>query len=153
MAAVSEGLALGQALGLDARTLSAVFNTSSARCWSSEAYNPCPGVMDAVRAGPGAGGRGPRDGAGLELGAALQELRPAGAALQELPCRSCALRSLSGGAGCCGRAQVPSARDYKPGFGAQLMLKDLGLALQVSGGPVSGCCRGGAAALGGVPRL
>lgn len=50
MAAVSEGLALGQALGIDPRTLSQVFNTSSARCWSSEVYNPCPGVMEDVPA-------------------------------------------------------------------------------------------------------
>lgn len=42
MAAVAEGLALGQALGLDPKLLSDVFNNSSARCWSSDTYNPCP---------------------------------------------------------------------------------------------------------------
>lgn len=42
MAAVSEGLALGKDLGLDPKVLTEVFNTSSARCWSSDTYNPVP---------------------------------------------------------------------------------------------------------------
>ncbi len=42
MAAVSEALALGISVGLDPAQLSAVFNTSSARCWSSDSYNPVP---------------------------------------------------------------------------------------------------------------
>lgn len=72
MAAVAEGLALGRELGLHPAVLTAVFNTSSARCWSSEIYNPCPGVM----------------------------------------------------------GKVPSSRNYKRGFGASLMVKDLRLALE-----------------------
>ena len=48
MAAVAESIALGQSLGLCPKMLSDVFNTSSARCWSSDTYNPCPGVMAAV---------------------------------------------------------------------------------------------------------
>ncbi|PSC75511.1 putative 3-hydroxyisobutyrate mitochondrial [Micractinium conductrix] len=48
MAAVSEGLALGKHLGLDPHLLSEIFNTSSARCWSSDTYNPVPGVMEGV---------------------------------------------------------------------------------------------------------
>eukprot|EP00249_Psilotum_nudum_P010127 c22348_g1_i1 orf=365-1405(-) len=50
MAGISEALALGQKLGIDAQTLSVIFNTSSARCWSSDTYNPVPGVMDGVPA-------------------------------------------------------------------------------------------------------
>ncbi len=42
MAAVAEGLALGNKLGLDPKLLSDIFNSSSARCWSSDSYNPCP---------------------------------------------------------------------------------------------------------------
>lgn len=42
MAAVAEALALGAKLGLDPKLLSEIFNTSSARCWSSDTYNPCP---------------------------------------------------------------------------------------------------------------
>ncbi|CAN0911355.1 Probable 3-hydroxyisobutyrate dehydrogenase, mitochondrial [Linum grandiflorum] len=48
MLGVSEALALGQSLGIDASTLTKVFNSSSARCWSSDTYNPVPGVMEGV---------------------------------------------------------------------------------------------------------
>lgn len=48
MAGVSEALALGRRLGIDPALLTRVFNDSSARCWSSEIYNPCPGVMEGV---------------------------------------------------------------------------------------------------------
>ncbi|CAI9089604.1 OLC1v1024205C1 [Oldenlandia corymbosa var. corymbosa] len=50
MLGVSEALALGQKLGIASSTLTKVFNSSSARCWSSDTYNPVPGVMDAVPA-------------------------------------------------------------------------------------------------------
>ncbi|XP_058196968.1 probable 3-hydroxyisobutyrate dehydrogenase, mitochondrial isoform X2 [Rhododendron vialii] len=48
MLAVSEGFALGQSLGISATTLTKIFNSSSARCWSSDTYNPVPGVMEGV---------------------------------------------------------------------------------------------------------
>ncbi|KAJ0975735.1 hypothetical protein J5N97_017700 [Dioscorea zingiberensis] len=48
MIGVSEALALGQSLGIAASTLTAIFNSSSARCWSSDSYNPVPGVMEGV---------------------------------------------------------------------------------------------------------
>ena len=48
MAGVSEAMALGQKLGLDPENLSKVFNSSSAQCWSTSLYNPCPGVMQGV---------------------------------------------------------------------------------------------------------
>ena len=35
-------------MGLDPKTLSDVINLASGRCWSSDTYNPCPGVMDGV---------------------------------------------------------------------------------------------------------
>lgn len=50
MAGVAEGLALGQRLGLDPARLTEIFNGSSARCWSSDTYNPVP-----VRWGGGGG--------------------------------------------------------------------------------------------------
>ncbi|WCJ24332.1 3-hydroxyisobutyrate dehydrogenase mitochondrial [Euphorbia peplus] len=50
MLGVSEALALGQSLGIEADTLTKVFNSSSARCWSSDSYNPVPGVMEGVPA-------------------------------------------------------------------------------------------------------
>ncbi|XVF26333.1 hypothetical protein REPUB_Repub14bG0007200 [Reevesia pubescens] len=48
MLGVSEALALGQSLGITASTLTKIFNSSSARCWSSDSYNPVPGVMQGV---------------------------------------------------------------------------------------------------------
>ena len=35
-------------LGLDPKVLAGIVNTSSGRCWSSEVYNPVPGVMPGV---------------------------------------------------------------------------------------------------------
>ncbi|RYQ99699.1 hypothetical protein Ahy_B07g087683 isoform A [Arachis hypogaea] len=37
-----------QSLGVASSTLSKIFNCSSARCWSSDSYNPVPGVMEGV---------------------------------------------------------------------------------------------------------
>lgn len=48
MIGVSEAVALGQSLGITASTLTSIFNSSSARCWSSDSYNPVPGVMEGV---------------------------------------------------------------------------------------------------------
>eukprot|EP00271_Cylindrocystis_brebissonii_P018822 TRINITY_DN5477_c0_g2_i1.p1 TRINITY_DN5477_c0_g2~~TRINITY_DN5477_c0_g2_i1.p1 ORF type:complete len:450 (+),score=50.64 TRINITY_DN5477_c0_g2_i1:242-1591(+) len=48
MAAVAEAMALGQKLGLNSHLLAQIFNASTARSWSSDAYNPVPGVMDGV---------------------------------------------------------------------------------------------------------
>jgi 3-hydroxyisobutyrate dehydrogenase len=70
MIGVSEAMSLGAALGIDPKVLAGIINTSSGRCWSSDTYNPYPGVME----------------------------------------------------------NVPAARGYSGGFGADLMLKDLGLA-------------------------
>jgi len=50
MDAVSEGMNLGVKLGVDANKLAEIVNTSSGRCWSSDTYNPCPGVMPKVPA-------------------------------------------------------------------------------------------------------
>lgn len=46
MAAVSESLAVGKRLGVDAKVLTEVLNSGSARCWASEVYNPVPGVLE-----------------------------------------------------------------------------------------------------------
>ncbi len=34
--------------GLDPKILSDIINIASGRCWSSDTYNPCPGVMEGV---------------------------------------------------------------------------------------------------------
>lgn len=48
MIGTSEALVLGKKLGMDPAKLSQVMNTSTSRCWSSDSYNPCPGVMPNV---------------------------------------------------------------------------------------------------------
>ena len=44
MGAVSEAMHLGIKLGVDAKVLAQVINSSSGRSWSSDTYNPCPAV-------------------------------------------------------------------------------------------------------------
>ncbi len=46
MLGVAEAMNLGVALGMEARVLAGVINTSSGRCWSSDTYNPYPGVIE-----------------------------------------------------------------------------------------------------------
>jgi 3-hydroxyisobutyrate dehydrogenase len=53
MIGVSETMNLGVALGIDPKVLAGIINTSSGRCWSSDTYNPYPGVMDNVPAARG----------------------------------------------------------------------------------------------------
>mmetsp|Transcript_43032 Transcript_43032/g.97894 ORF Transcript_43032/g.97894 Transcript_43032/m.97894 type:complete len:328 (+) Transcript_43032:172-1155(+) len=48
MAGVSEAFNLGEKLGIDPKILAGVINSSSGRSWSSDTYNPCPGVMEGV---------------------------------------------------------------------------------------------------------
>ena len=90
MIGVAEAMALGVALGMDAKTLAGVINTSSGRCWSSDTYNPFPGVLDNVPASRGySGGFGsdlmPKD-LGLATEAAKQVRQPVilGALAQQL---------------------------------------------------------------------
>lgn len=76
MVGVAEAMALGVALGMDAKVLAGIINTSSGRCWSSEVNNPFPGVLE----------------------------------------------------------NAPASRGYSGGFGNDLMLKDLGLAVEAAMG-------------------
>ncbi|XP_034030891.1 3-hydroxyisobutyrate dehydrogenase b [Thalassophryne amazonica] len=48
MIGTSETMNLGIRLGLDPKLLATVLNMSSGRCWSSDTYNPVPGVMEGV---------------------------------------------------------------------------------------------------------
>ncbi|XP_046658498.1 3-hydroxyisobutyrate dehydrogenase, mitochondrial [Homalodisca vitripennis] len=50
MVATAEAMNLGVRLGMDPKLLASVINSSSGRCWSSDTYNPVPGVMDSVPA-------------------------------------------------------------------------------------------------------
>ena len=48
MIGISEAMNLGIKLGVDPKILSNIINTSSARCWSSETYNPVPNILPHV---------------------------------------------------------------------------------------------------------
>lgn len=89
MAAVSESLALGAALGLDVRQLSQVLNSSSGRCWSGDTYSPVPGVCTGTPAGRGYIG-------GFAAGLMVKDLRlaqeAAGSAGRNLPMGGTALQ-------------------------------------------------------------
>ncbi len=50
MIATAEGMALATKLGMDPKVFAAIVNTSSGRCWSSDTYNPYPGVLESVPA-------------------------------------------------------------------------------------------------------
>jgi len=81
MVAVAEGMNLGIKLGINPKTLAGIFNTSTARCWSSDTYNPCPGVMDKVPASRGYTGGFGVDLMKKDLGLALQAANDAKAPL------------------------------------------------------------------------
>lgn len=51
MIGVSEAMLLGTRLGMDPKLLGGIINTSSGRCWSSDTYNPHPGVIPNAPAG------------------------------------------------------------------------------------------------------
>ncbi|RDU96328.1 3-hydroxyisobutyrate dehydrogenase [Trinickia dinghuensis] len=74
MTGVAEAMSLGATLGIDPKVLAGIINTSTGRCWSSDTYNPYPGIVDTA----------------------------------------------------------PASRGYTGGFGADLMLKDLGLAVDAA---------------------
>lgn len=74
MIGAAEAMSLGVALGMDPKVLAGIINTSTGRCWSTDTYNPYPGVIETA----------------------------------------------------------PAARGYTGGFGADLMLKDLGLATEAA---------------------
>ncbi|GBB89924.1 hypothetical protein RclHR1_16790002 [Rhizophagus clarus] len=48
MVGVAETMNLGVQLGMDPKLLVNILNTSTGRCWSSEIYNPCPGILPNV---------------------------------------------------------------------------------------------------------
>jgi 3-hydroxyisobutyrate dehydrogenase len=50
MIATSEGMTLAAKLGMDPKVFAGIVNTSSGRCWSSDTYNPYPGVLENVPA-------------------------------------------------------------------------------------------------------
>ena len=90
MIGVAEAMALGVSLGMDAKTLAGIINTSSGRCWSSEINNPYPDVLENVPASRGYTGGFGSDLMLKDLGLATEAARLAkqpvmmGAAAQQL---------------------------------------------------------------------
>src|SRR4029079_15170540 len=56
MIGTSEGMALAARLRMDPKVSASIVNTSSGRCWSSDTYNPYPGVLEGVPAARGYSG-------------------------------------------------------------------------------------------------
>ena len=50
MIGTAEGMTLAAKLGMDPKVFARIVNTSSGRCWSSDTYNPYPGVLENVPA-------------------------------------------------------------------------------------------------------
>ncbi|WP_372876633.1 3-hydroxyisobutyrate dehydrogenase [Pseudomonas sp.] len=90
MVGVAEAMALGVALGMDAKVLAGIINTSSGRCWSSEINNPFPGVLENAPASRGYSGGFGTDLMLKDLGLATEAAKHArqpvllGAAAQQL---------------------------------------------------------------------
>ena len=80
MLGVAEAMHLGRELGLDPKILAQVMNTSSARSWSSDTYNPCPGVLEGVPASQGYEGGFSTSLLLKDLGLALSSAKSIGAA-------------------------------------------------------------------------
>eukprot|EP00004_Rigifila_ramosa_P006755 TRINITY_DN17675_c0_g1_i1.p2 TRINITY_DN17675_c0_g1~~TRINITY_DN17675_c0_g1_i1.p2 ORF type:complete len:305 (-),score=74.64 TRINITY_DN17675_c0_g1_i1:47-961(-) len=56
MVGLAEAMACGVKMGMDPKVLAGIINTSSGRCWSSDTYNPVPGVMENVPSSRGYSG-------------------------------------------------------------------------------------------------
>jgi len=56
MIGAAEAMSLGVSLGMDPKVLAGIINTSSGRCWSTDTYNPYPGVIDTAPAARGYSG-------------------------------------------------------------------------------------------------
>jgi 3-hydroxyisobutyrate dehydrogenase len=90
MIGAAEAMNLGASLGIDPKVLAGIINTSSGRCWSSDTYNPYPGVMDNVPAARGYSGGFGTDLMLKDLGLAADAARqarqpvPMGAMAQQL---------------------------------------------------------------------
>jgi len=78
MIGTAEAMNLGVALGMDARVLAGVINSASGRCWSSDTYNPVPGVLDNVPAARGYSGGFRSDLMLKDLGLASEAARQSG---------------------------------------------------------------------------
>jgi len=90
MIGTSEAMLLGKSLGMDPAVLAQIMSTSTARCWSVDTYNPCPGVMEGVPSSRGYSGGFGVDLMLKDLGLATEAAKlsgspvPLGAAAQQM---------------------------------------------------------------------
>lgn len=77
MIGTAEAMNLGVALGMQPEVLADIINTSSGRCWSSDTYNPYPGLMANVPAARGYSGGFATDLMLKDLGLATEAARHA----------------------------------------------------------------------------
>ncbi|MCZ2498008.1 3-hydroxyisobutyrate dehydrogenase [Xylophilus sp. Kf1] len=78
MIGAAEAMALGVGLGMDAGVLAGVINSSSGRCWSTDTYNPYPGVLPGAPASRGYSGGFATDLMLKDLGLATEAAGAAG---------------------------------------------------------------------------
>ena len=77
MIGAAAAMALGVSLGMDPQVLAGVINTSSGRCWSTDSYNPHPGVLPNAPASRGYSGGFGTDLMLKDLGLATEAARAA----------------------------------------------------------------------------
>lgn len=82
MIATSEGLSLGEKLGIDPKVLSSILAVSTGRNWCIDTYNPRPGVMENVPSSKGYNGGFQVSLIRKDLSIALEAAEHAGAKLK-----------------------------------------------------------------------
>ena len=146
MTGTSEALALGVANGLDPERLSNIMRDSSGGNWVLEKYNPWPGVMDGVPASRDYSGGFFTDLMIKDLGLAMEAAASTGKSVRwEAPLSQLDFSSILGSLARPPRQKymwshpwpgvmdgVPASRDYSGGFFTDLMIKDLGLAMEAA---------------------
>eukprot|EP00696_Hemimastix_kukwesjijk_P014273 gnl/Hemi2/2823_TR1004_c0_g1_i1.p1 gnl/Hemi2/2823_TR1004_c0_g1~~gnl/Hemi2/2823_TR1004_c0_g1_i1.p1 ORF type:complete len:332 (+),score=92.16 gnl/Hemi2/2823_TR1004_c0_g1_i1:49-1044(+) len=81
MIGTSEAMNLGIRLGVDPKVLANIVNSSSGRCWSSDVYNPVPGVLENVPSSRGYSGGFAVDLMKKDLALATQAAQAVGASV------------------------------------------------------------------------
>lgn len=78
MIGAAEAMSLGVSMGMDPEVLAGVINTSSGRCWSTDTYNPYPGVIETAPSNRGYTGGFGTDLMVKDLGLATEAAKVAG---------------------------------------------------------------------------
>ena len=79
MVATSEGMAIGEKLGIDPKILKDILACSSARNWCIDTYNPRPGMIEGTPAGRNYEGGFMVELVRKDLALALEAAKPTGA--------------------------------------------------------------------------